>query len=224
MSRLPSAAAPGFVYLAGACRGVPVGGGGRDLAEAAARLAGETAEVLAQLAAPAAAATLPGDPAIDALWTAAPAPLRVAGVERSTGRPVGVPAAAIFLDGRAAAERGGDGAAGEPRPRRRVRTAAAARLAALLELIERDAAARLVERGRRPRASSTPRAGRGRRRDLAELRAGRRRAAGDRLSRARRRATGRAGGLRAVARRRRPRPRLRAQGRARPGGGGARAR
>jgi ribosomal protein S12 methylthiotransferase accessory factor len=47
VARLPNGAAPGFVYLAGTCAGRPVGGGGRDLAEAAGRLAGEAAEALA---------------------------------------------------------------------------------------------------------------------------------------------------------------------------------
>jgi ribosomal protein S12 methylthiotransferase accessory factor YcaO len=148
VSRLPSAAAPGFVYLAGACHGVPVGGGGRDLAGAAARLAGETAEVMAQLGAPC-PSDAPGDPAIDAAWTAALAPLRVAATGAG-GRPVGVPAAAIFLDGRAAAERAATappaslGLAAGPDP-------AAARLAALLELIERDAAAGWWNEGAAPR-------------------------------------------------------------------------
>jgi ribosomal protein S12 methylthiotransferase accessory factor len=148
VSRLPSGAAPGFVYLAGACRGIPVGGGGRDLAEAAARLAGETAEVLAQTAEPR-ATDAPADPAIDALWTAAPSPLRVAATD-AAGRRVGVPAAAIFLSGRAAAERAAAAppaslglAAGPAAP--------AARLAALLELIERDAAAAWWCAGRAPR-------------------------------------------------------------------------
>jgi ribosomal protein S12 methylthiotransferase accessory factor YcaO len=140
VSRLPSASAPGFVYLAGACRGFAVGGGGRDLAEATLRLRGETAEVLAQLAPPC-PADLPGDPAIDRAWTRAPAPLRIAAAEVATGRPVGVPAAAIFLTGPAAAERAPTappaslGLAAGP-------TREAARRAALLELVERDAAAR----------------------------------------------------------------------------------
>ena len=107
VTRLPSAAAPGFVYLAGACRGVAVGGGGADLATAAARLAGETAEVLAQTADPVPSA-LPGDPAIDAPWTLDPAPLRVAATDVISGRRLGVPAAAIFLRGQALAERRAD--------------------------------------------------------------------------------------------------------------------
>ena len=139
VSRLPSAAAPGFVYLAGACRGFAVGGGGRDLAEASARLGGEAAEVAAQLAA-SLPADLPADPAIDAIWTRASAPLRIAAIELVTGRRVGVPAASICLTGPAAAERdpaappASLGLAAGP-------TREAARLAALLELIERDAAA-----------------------------------------------------------------------------------
>ena len=149
VSRLPSAAAPGFVYLAGACRGFAVGGGGRDLAEATLRLRGETAEVLAQLAQPL-PSDLPGDPAIDEAWTRARAPLRVAAVEAASGRPVGVPAAAIFLTGPAAAERdpaappASLGLAAGP-------TREAARLAALLELVERDAAAAWWHEGATPR-------------------------------------------------------------------------
>ncbi|MCB1352153.1 MAG: hypothetical protein KDK03_05405, partial [Rhodobacteraceae bacterium] len=38
---LPNAAAPGFLYLAGALDGAAAGGGGRTPAEAAGRLAGE---------------------------------------------------------------------------------------------------------------------------------------------------------------------------------------
>lgn len=145
VSQLPSAAAPGFVYLAGACRGVPVGGGGAAMPEAAGRLAGEAAEVLAQVAAPV-ACDAPGDPAIDALWTTAGAPLRVAATAMATGRRVGVPAAAIFRGGRAEAERARAAppaslglAAGPDRE--------AARLAALMELVERDAAARWWHEG-----------------------------------------------------------------------------
>ena len=139
VSRLPSASAPGFVYLAGACRGAPVGGGGRDFAEAEARLGGEAAELWAQLSVPVACDT-PGDPEIDMSWSDAASPLRVAAVELSGGRSVGVPAAAIFLDPAHAAERAATAppaslglAAGPDRD--------AARLAGLLELVERDAAA-----------------------------------------------------------------------------------
>ena len=112
VSQLPSAAAPGFVYLAGACRGVPVGGGGARSPRRPARLAGETAEVLAQDAAPVPdrCARRPGDRrALDRGRGAA------AGRRRRRwrpGRPVGVPAAAIFRGGRAEAERA-------PRRRRR---------------------------------------------------------------------------------------------------------
>jgi len=140
VSQLPSASAPGFVYLAGACRGVPVGGGGSEMAEAAGRLAGETAEVLAQAAEPVATA-LPGDPAIDTLWTTFAVPLRVAAVAIVSSAAVGVPAASIFRGGRAEAERASQAppaslglAAGPDRE--------SARLAAVLELVERDAAAR----------------------------------------------------------------------------------
>jgi ribosomal protein S12 methylthiotransferase accessory factor len=166
VARLPSAAAPGFVYLAGACRGVAVGGGGHDLAEAAARLAGETAEVLAQTSPPVPRDD-PADPAIDALWTAVPAPLRVAATNVATGRRVGVPAAAIFRSGRAADERAPDApptglglAAGPDRT--------TARLAALMELIERDAAAAWWNAGAAPRqvAAGSVAA------DIARLRAG----------------------------------------------------
>ncbi|MFO1140807.1 MAG: YcaO-like family protein [Amaricoccus sp.] len=148
VARLPSASAPGFVYLAGACRDVSVGGGGRDLAEAEARLAGEAAEVLAQTAAPV-ATDAPGLPALDAAWTTAQRPLRIAATDASSGAAVGVPAAAVFL-GAAAAERRPDAppaslglAAG--------RDPNAARLAALLELVERDAAARWWCEGVPPR-------------------------------------------------------------------------
>ena len=166
MSRLPSAAAPGFVYLAGACRGLPVGGGGRDIAEATARLVGETAEVLAQLG-PRCRAT-PGRPAIDEGWTTAPAPLRVP-PSGGGGRPVGVPAAAIFL---AAAPRRNerDGAAREPRARRRVRPGGGpARSAPRARRARRRG--RLVARGAAPRqldAGAAALAGAA----LAELRAG----------------------------------------------------
>jgi ribosomal protein S12 methylthiotransferase accessory factor len=132
---LPNAAAPGFVYLAGACGGVPVGGGGRDLAEAAVRLAGETAEVLAQ-AAGTVACDLPGDPAIDALWIDGTGPARIPATHLASGRPIGVPAAAVHP----AEPR----SAGAPPPSLGLAAGtdvAAARLAGLLELIERDAAA-----------------------------------------------------------------------------------
>ncbi|MER2510559.1 MAG: hypothetical protein ABTQ27_17650, partial [Amaricoccus sp.] len=95
---LPNAAAPGFAYLGGACRGVPVGGGGRDLTEAAARLAGEAAEVLAQVTEPC-LADGPADPAIDRIWTAdAGSSARVAAVNLTRGRQVVVPASAIHFD------------------------------------------------------------------------------------------------------------------------------
>lgn len=134
---LPNPAAPAYVFLAGACGGVPVGGGGASLAEAALRLCGEAAEVLAQ-AAVLPAGDAPGDPAIDALWTDAADPARVAAIDLATGAALGVPVAAI--DPAAAAGRRADApprslglGAGPDR--------AAARLAGLLELVERDAAA-----------------------------------------------------------------------------------
>jgi ribosomal protein S12 methylthiotransferase accessory factor len=155
---LPSAAAPRFVYLAGACGGVPVGGGGRDLAEAAARLAGEAAEALAQAAGPLPCDD-PPDPAIDALWAAGPVTRRVAALNVNTGRRVGVPTGAIFSVDRApAAPPASLGlAAGSDRT--------AARLAGLLELIERDAAAGWWNGGAAPRQlAAVP--------DVAPLRAG----------------------------------------------------
>ena len=145
---LPNPAAPAYVFLAAGCAGVPVGGGGADLTEAATRLAGEAAEVLAQAARPIAAA-LPGDPAIDALWTATPDPARIEATDLATGATLGVPAAAIFpaLD----AQRRTDA------PPRSLGLAAgpdrdAARLAGLLELTERDAAARWWAGTTRPQA------------------------------------------------------------------------
>lgn len=101
---LPSAAAPGFVYLAAACGGEPVGGGGRTLIEAAGRCAGEAAEVLAARDEP------PG-----------PSP----GVPASLGLGAGV-------------------------------SPEAARLAGLLELIERDAADAWWQGAARARALDVP--------------------------------------------------------------------
>jgi thiazole/oxazole-forming peptide maturase SagD family component len=145
VTRLPNAAAPGFVYLAGACRGWPVGGGGRDLAEAAARLAGETAETLVQTADPIPCDD-PADPRIDAAWLAGDAGVRIAAANLTRGRRVGVPAAAVAI----AAERPAGApptslglAAGPDRE--------AARAAALCELIERDAAAAWWLDGAAPR-------------------------------------------------------------------------
>jgi hypothetical protein len=92
VSVLPNAAAPGFVYLAGACGGLAVGGGGRDLGEAAGRLAGETAETLARLAIPR-PSSAPADPAIDALWGTQPP--RIAARRLSDGAAIGVPSGAI---------------------------------------------------------------------------------------------------------------------------------
>lgn len=167
---LPNAAAPGFAYLGGACRGVPVGGGGRDLTEAAARLAGEAAEVLAQVTEPC-LADGPADPAIDRIWTAdAGSSARVAAVNLTRGRQVVVPASSIHFDTGFDADRA---AKAPPRslglgagPDR-----AAARLAGLLELIERDAAFAWWMEGRRPRAldavPTAPAAA-----DLARMRAG----------------------------------------------------
>jgi ribosomal protein S12 methylthiotransferase accessory factor len=145
---LPNPAAPSYVYLAGACGGVPVGGGGASLAEAALRLGGEAAEVIAQ-AAPLPASDGAGIPAIDALWTDAAAPVRIAATDLVTGAALAVPASAIFPD--AGAGRRADA------PPRSLGLAAGpdretARLAGLLELVERDAAARWWLEGARPRA------------------------------------------------------------------------
>ncbi len=148
VTALPNPAAPGYVFLAGACGGIPVGGGGTGLAEAAHRLAGETAEVIAQ------AAALPeshgaGLAEIDVLWTDAADPARIAATDLFTGAAPAVPAAAIFPA--YAAERRVDAppqslglAAGPDRE--------AALLAGLLELVERDAAARWWMDGARPHA------------------------------------------------------------------------
>lgn len=125
---LPSSAAPHFIYLAGASGGTAVGGGGRTLAEAAGRCAGEAAEVLAQAAAP--------RPALDALKGASDGP-RVLVTNLADGQTAGIPAAWVHLGLAAHREAGAPPAslglaAGT--------TYAAAHLAGLLELIERDAA------------------------------------------------------------------------------------
>lgn len=147
---LPNAAAPNFVYLAGACGGIPVGGGGRDLDEAAARLAGETAEVLAQRAAPM-LCTGHDDPEIAALWTNGRPHALVPAQNLTRDRHGAAPATAIHPDPIFDAERNPDA------PPRSLGLAAgqdpaAARLAGLIELIERDAAARWWLDGGRPRA------------------------------------------------------------------------
>jgi ribosomal protein S12 methylthiotransferase accessory factor len=148
VAALPNPAAPAYVFLAGACGGVPVGGGGMSMAEAAHRLAGETAEVIAQ------AAPLPQSGGecvaeIDALWTGAADPARIAATDLSTDATLAVPAAAIFPA--LAGERRADAppqslglAAGPDRE--------AAQLAGLLELVERDAAARWWMEGVRAHA------------------------------------------------------------------------
>lgn len=144
VSALPNAAAPGFVYLAGACGGIPVGGGGGDLAEAAVRLAGEASETLAQAGPPPEPEALAPDPEILAVWGAGP---QTGGLCLSRGRRVGVPLAAIFPGhpaAPAAPPRSLGLAAGVD--------AAGARLSAVLELVERDAAARWWLGESRPRA------------------------------------------------------------------------
>lgn len=136
VAALPNAAAPGFVYLAGACAGRAVGGGGRDLREAAGKLAGETSEILASLGAGGVAPApegLAADPRLAAVWGAGPS---VAAARLGGGGSAAVPAAAIFRDlaaGPGAPPRSLGAGAGP--------SAAAARLAGLLELVERDAAA-----------------------------------------------------------------------------------
>ena len=129
---LPSGAAPGFVYLAGACGGRAVGGGGVDLAEAAGRLAGEASEVLAQDQ-PVAHAKAPPHPALAAQWGDGPT---MRATSLTFGRSVGAPLAAVFptISAPDAAPPRSLGLAAGP-------DVAAARLAGLLELIERDAAA-----------------------------------------------------------------------------------
>ncbi len=148
---LPNAAAPGFVYLAGAFQGSAVGGGGGDLLSAAGRLCGEASEIIAQSARPS-ADTTSGDPRIDKIWaTGAPRISRVGGMNLVTGLSVGVPTSAIFVDPEFEGERC------PTAPPRSLglgagRDSAAARLSGLLELIERDAAARWWLEGVIPRA------------------------------------------------------------------------
>lgn len=138
---LPNAAAPGFVYLAGALDGSAVGGGGATLLEAAGRLAGETAEALAAAPEPTAQG---GRPQIDRLWTDDPAALRVVACDLADNTNVGVPVAAISGAGRRA----------DAPPVSLGRAAGPDRDAALtsgiLELVERDAAARWWLDGARP--------------------------------------------------------------------------
>jgi ribosomal protein S12 methylthiotransferase accessory factor len=143
VAALRNAAAPGFVYLAGACGGLAVGGGGRDLREAAGKLAGEASEILAQRRAPA-PEDLPVDPAIGAVWGDGPA---VAVASLATGRRIGAPLSAIFRDrpGAPEAPPRSLGCGAGPTPE-------AARLAGLLELVERDAAAAWWAGAARPRA------------------------------------------------------------------------
>lgn len=134
VAALPNAAAPRFVYLAGSCAGLAVGGGGRDLREAAGKLAGETSEILASLSAGGLAAPgLAADPRLAALWGGGPA---VAAERLADGGAAAVPAAAIFRDMAlpAGAPPRSLGAGAGP-------SAEAARLAGLMELVERDAAA-----------------------------------------------------------------------------------
>lgn len=144
VAALPNAAAPGFVYLAGAVGGVAVGGGGADLREAASRLAGEASEALAQAEPVPATQALHAEPDILAVWGAGP---QMAALSLTRGRKVGAPMASIFPALPAAP--------GAP-PRSLGLAAgadfAAARLAATLELIERDAAAAWWQGETRPQA------------------------------------------------------------------------
>ena len=160
---LPSGGAPGFVYLAGAVAGLPVGGGGRDLAEAAGRLAGEASEVAAQHRLPPEPCDLPVAPELRAVWGDGPAmPAR----DLVRGGGAGAPIAAIFPAVAAAPgapPRSLGLAAGRDRD--------AARLSALLELVERDAAAAWWSGDVRPRAVDLAAAA-GLAADLAALRAG----------------------------------------------------
>jgi ribosomal protein S12 methylthiotransferase accessory factor len=127
---LPSRSAPGFVFLAGSLAGVGVGGGGATLAEAAARLVGEAAEVLAMRAAP-----QPSDSPAAPRLNPGDGP-GIAAIDLATGDRVAIPASIVHFG----LQRGDDApprslglAAGRDR--------ADARLRALAELIERDAAA-----------------------------------------------------------------------------------
>jgi ribosomal protein S12 methylthiotransferase accessory factor len=138
--RLPCGTAPGYVFVAGAVQAVSVGGGGATAEEALARCAGEAAEVRAQLREPV-VAELPPDPRIDAVWCGGEVGPRIAARNLTTGRAVGVPAAAVHLGAavadfprRDAPPRSLGLAAGPDRDR--------AIAAGLLELVERDAAAR----------------------------------------------------------------------------------
>lgn len=141
---LPSAAAPGFVYLAGAVGGEPVGGGGAELAEAAGRLAGEACEVDAQRRPPPEAGPIPADPALVAIWGDGPS---MAATDLTRAAPAGAPMAAIFPAVPAAPE-------APPRSLglAAARSPEAARLAGLLELVERDAAAAWWHGAAAPRA------------------------------------------------------------------------
>lgn len=143
---LPSAAAPGFVYLAAACGGVAVGGGGTTRQEAAVRLMGEMAEVVGTAAAPV-LSDLDGDPALDAQFTDEGGPVRrIAALNLTAGTPLGLAAAAAYPAEarRADAPPTSLGLAAGP-------DTAAARLSGLMEVIERDAAARWWNGGARAR-------------------------------------------------------------------------
>jgi ribosomal protein S12 methylthiotransferase accessory factor YcaO len=137
---LPCRSAPGYVFLAGSVAGVSVGGGGATQQEALARCAGEAAEVRAQLQLPE-LSDLPPDPRIDAVWCGTDTGPRIAARNLTTGRAVGVPAAAVHLDPAIAAFLRPDA------PPRSLGLAAGSEQEAaigsgLLELVERDAAAR----------------------------------------------------------------------------------
>ncbi len=133
VAALPNAAAPPYVYFAGSCLGTAVGGGGVTALEAAGRLAGEVAEVLALAGDAPATSGNDGDGHLQAVDLVSHA---FASVPRDQVLPGAAanPAAVPFSLGLAA---------GPDRD--------AARRAGLLELVERDAAARWWCDGIQPR-------------------------------------------------------------------------
>ncbi len=133
VAALPNAAAPSYVYFAGSCLGTAVGGGGATALEAAGRLAGEAAEVLALAGNAPAASGNDGGARLHAIDL-------VSNESTSIERHV-------VLSG-----------PGEPPPDLPLglglaagTDSASARLAGLLELVERDAAARWWNEGVLPR-------------------------------------------------------------------------
>lgn len=130
VAALPNPAAPPYIYFAGSCLGVAVGGGGVTALEAAGRLAGEAAEVLAMAGTRSPESGNDGERSLAALDPAedreSTVPRNRATSPRDTPAPCGQGVAAGAS--RAAAYRAG-----------------------LLELIERDAAARWWNDGVEPR-------------------------------------------------------------------------